>query len=274
MIVSGRGPAFLLAATLLALAGGAPSVASSAGDPVALTIDRAASHAIDTSDKKTVARAWRTRWQPNLTTRSGWTGSVRGCKAGKSSPKARAATLESINFARAMTGLDPVELDAKLSRVAQKAALIMAANKALSHSPQRDWKCWTKAGASAAGRSNLALSSGTLTAGGAVGLYLADPGATNTAAGHRRWILNPAADVFGSGLTQDEQCALRHRPRRRDVQRPGLGRLAQRWVVPRAAGAGWSLVVELGGRRCRLLPREGQCAPRVHAVEGQDPSGR
>ena len=59
----------------------------------------------------------------------------------------------------------------------------------------------SKAGAAAAGRSNLALSLPRMTAGGAVKLYLDDPGGSNTAVGHRRWVLNPAASVFGSGLT-------------------------------------------------------------------------
>ena len=107
-----------------------------------------------------------------------------------------------------MAGLDPVRFSAALSKRAQKAALIMAANRSLSHYPPRSWKCWSKQGADAAGQSNLALSLPRMTAGGAIKLYVDDPGASNTVVGHRRWVLNPAAEVFGSGLTSTSHALL------------------------------------------------------------------
>lgn len=63
---------------------------------------------IDASDRAEVADAWRSRMAPNLDVPSGWSGSVRGCIAGDPSDDAQRATLESINFVRAMAGLDPV----------------------------------------------------------------------------------------------------------------------------------------------------------------------
>ena len=158
-------------------------------------------HAINTGKKGAVAKAWKSRMASQLTVKSGWTGSSKGCRAGKPSRKAQRATLSSINFARALAGLDPVRLQDRLSALAQKAALIMAANRALSHSPPKSWKCWTEKGSAAAGSSNLALSYPTMTAGGSVAQYLTDDGDGNTAAGHRRWILNPEAEKFGNGLT-------------------------------------------------------------------------
>ena len=158
-------------------------------------------HAINTGKKGAVAKAWQSRMARQLNVKSGWTGSVKGCRAGAPSRKAQRATLSSINFARALAGLDAVRLQDRLSARAQKAALIMAANRGLSHDPPKSWKCWTRKGSNAAGRSNLALSYPTMTAGGSVAQYLTDDGDGNTAAGHRRWILNPEAEKFGNGLT-------------------------------------------------------------------------
>lgn len=187
-------------ALALTLAGATPSTGVAARDA-----DRppstAARHAIDTTSKNAVAKAWRSRMQQQLRVKPGWTGSTRPCRAGHPSGKANRATLSSINFARALAGLDRVVLQRTLSSRAQKAALIMAANKSLSHDPPKGWRCWSRAGHHAAGKSNLALSWPRITAGGAVEMYLTDGGSSNTAVGHRRWVLNPDADKFGNGLT-------------------------------------------------------------------------
>ena len=158
-------------------------------------------HAIDTSDRAAVAEAWRTRMKPNLDVPAGWTGSESSCDAGHPSAEAQRATLESVNFARAMAHLDAVTFAGRLNREAQQAALIMAANDALSHDPPRAWKCWTQTGHDAAGHSNLAWTSGRMNAGRSIQLYLDDPGSGNHAAGHRRWVLNPWATTMGNGLT-------------------------------------------------------------------------
>lgn len=158
-------------------------------------------HAIDTYDRAAVAAAWLTRMAPLLDVPSGWTGSERHCDPGHPSDAAQQATLESINFARAMAGLDAVDLSDRLSRQAQQAALIMAANDALSHTPPSTWRCWSTTGAAAAGRSNLAWTSGVMNAGMSVKLYLDDRGDDNRAVGHRRWILDPWTTTMGNGLT-------------------------------------------------------------------------
>ena len=200
----------LLALVLSLLAGAAAPVSRAAAPPgdrpaAERATERVAGaqsrYAINTGKKGAVAKAWKNRMAQQLKVKSGWTGSANGCRAGKPSRKAQRATLSSINFARAMAGLDAVRFADKLSARAQKAALIMAANRALSHDPPKSWKCWTKTGSNAAGSSNLALSYPTMTAGGSVEQYLTDDGDGNTAAGHRRWLLNPEAEKFGNGLT-------------------------------------------------------------------------
>jgi hypothetical protein len=78
----------------------------------------------------------------------------------------------------------------------------MSANRQLSHAPPSSWRCYTSDGGANAGRSNLALSYPSITSSGVVGLYMSDPGGSNFAAGHRRWVLNPFATQMGSGSTK------------------------------------------------------------------------
>jgi hypothetical protein len=157
--------------------------------------------AIDNSSRQHVRRAYNTRFAANLGTPIHWTGSNRRCKAGHMSARAMRATLESVNFVRAMGGLAPVSFRRSLSAKAQKAALIMSANQSLSHDPPPSWRCWTRAGHEAAGHSNLAFSFPEITAGGAIKQYMADGGSNNKAAGHRRWIMYPPTVKMGNGMT-------------------------------------------------------------------------
>jgi uncharacterized protein YkwD len=173
------------------------TVSSHQGAPIA----KAFRGAIDTHDRGAVRRAYNTRLAPNLRTPIRWTGSNRRCRAGHMSARAMRATLESVNFVRAMGGLGPVSFNPRLSAKAQKAALIMSANKSLSHVPPRSWRCWTRAGAEAAGHSNLALSYPRITAGGAIMQYMDDTGSNNKVAGHRRWIMYPPTLKMGNGTT-------------------------------------------------------------------------
>jgi uncharacterized protein YkwD len=167
-------------------------------------VTRTASAAgLDTSNRRAVRTAYRKRLLPGYDVGPGWTGSVRGCRVGTTSQRAQQATLRAVNFMRDLGGLAPVRMSAARSRQALQAALMMQANGALSHAPPRDWRCWTRAGAEAAGRSNLFLWGG----GDAVPVatwiagYMTDPGEGNTAAGHRRWIMYPGLQTIGSGST-------------------------------------------------------------------------
>jgi len=58
------------------------------------------------------------------------------------------------------------------------------------------WTCYTADGAEAAGDSNLALG---VSGWDAITGYIMDPGAGNSAAGHRRWILYPQTQIMGTG---------------------------------------------------------------------------
>ena len=78
---------------------------------------------------------------------------------------------------------------------------MMHANGQLSHNPPQSWECYSSDGASAAGASNIAGTSGFA----AVGLYMQDPGNPQTI-GHRRWILSNSLGNVGLGSTSSYSC--------------------------------------------------------------------
>jgi uncharacterized protein YkwD len=159
------------------------------------------SGAIKVGSRSAVDNAYVTQFAPGLELGTGYTGSDSSCQPGSTSAASRAATLRAANFTRSLGGLAPVRFSPTLNDRAQRTALLMSANQALSHAPPRGWRCWTSVGAANAGRSNIALSYPAITSAGVIELYMRDPGSDNGAVGHRRWLLNPFATTMGTGST-------------------------------------------------------------------------
>ena len=134
--------------------------------------------------------------QADTRVEAGWTGDTATCTAGTESAASRAATLHAVNALRAFAGLGPVTFDEVRSAEALAAALMMKAANSLSHTPDPAWPCYSADGAAAAGNSNLYL--GESGAAAMVG-YVDDDRVPSL--GHRRWLLDPRATVFGSGST-------------------------------------------------------------------------
>ncbi len=156
---------------------------------------------VNTSSKAAVTAAYVNNYLSGVSVGTGWTGSDSTCNTGTSSATSRAATLRAINFARSMAGLAPVVFSSTLNIRSQNTALIMSANKSLSHTPPSYWRCWNSTGATNAGKANLALTYPAVSSAGVVSQYLTDSGSGNRAAGHRRWLLNPFSTTMGSGST-------------------------------------------------------------------------
>lgn len=152
--------------------------------------------------------AYRDVLAPTLSVPIGWTGSTGTCTPGAPSEAAQQATLTALNYLRGLAGLAPVTFDRALSARAQKAALIMHAQGALSHQPPSTWACWSKEGSDAA-QGNLYLG---VTGAEAVVGYIVDPGDRNKAVGHRRWLLRPGTRVMGSGSTSQANAIVVHGP--------------------------------------------------------------
>ncbi|GAB7125737.1 hypothetical protein JCM19000A_02440 [Silvimonas sp. JCM 19000] len=138
---------------------------------------------------------------PLKATAFSWTGSVSSCAPGDTPLSYKNAEVRLLNYYRAMAGLPGnVTLSLEESTQAQAAALMMDANSQLSHSPPTTWTCYSSVGATAAGKSNLAMSSGILNSGiGGIGLYVSDGGVTSL--GHRRWVLYSRLSAVGTGDT-------------------------------------------------------------------------
>ena len=140
---------------------------------------------------------WHDRYLAEADSSVNWTGAIAGCTPGTTSAAFKNGVLARINYFRAVAGVpDGVTLNPSYNSKAQEAALVMSANNNLSHNINAGWTCYSAAAAEAASSSNLAL-------GGygaeAINLYLADFGASNTAVGHRRWLLYPNTQEMGTG---------------------------------------------------------------------------
>ena len=150
----------------------------------------------DPDDRESMRLGWTEVLKPTLQRLPMSTANLTTCEPGAPSDTTQSDTLVALNYFRDLVGVEPVTFSADLSAKAQKAALIMAAQYDLSHAPPESWACWTAAGKAAAGKSNLYLGrSGA----GAITGYMVDPGSGNTAAGHRRWIIDPRQTTMGSG---------------------------------------------------------------------------
>lgn len=122
---------------------------------------------------------------------------VANCRPGVLSEDVRADVLARFNAIRALHRLAPVSYSAADDEQATQAALMMAANGALTHTPPTTWKCHSGDGATGAGTSNLygGLISPWLayyTEDMYLGGWLSET--SNLVAGnvgHRRWMLDP-----------------------------------------------------------------------------------
>lgn len=153
----------------------------------------------DGDPNATVCERW-TADRANLAEGS-WSGSVNGCSAGDMDPAWRARSLAIVNLYRWLAELPPITTDPTRDMQAQACALMMQANNALNHSPPMNWTCYSGAGASGAGNSNIAGTAAVQ----AVDLYMVDYGNESTL-GHRRWILSNSIGPTGIGSTDGYSC--------------------------------------------------------------------
>ncbi len=156
---------------------------------------------VNVRDRAAVASFYQKEYKKSAGVPNGWSGSEQGCRAGENSPAYDEATLNRVNYYRAMAGL-PADISLKpiFNESALKAALMMSANNSLNHNPPAAWKCYSAEGKKGAGHSNLSLGAAGPDA---IDLYMFDPGSNNSEVGHRTWILTPGLAVIGTGSTRD-----------------------------------------------------------------------
>ena len=151
---------------------------------------------LDTWDRSVVLGHYRQEFERE---EPGWvyTGDVDECVAGTTSQDFRDSVLRRVNWYRRMAGLATVAEDPALTATAQRKALIMLAQGALSHTPSPDWACYTDIDYPG---ENIGL--------GAAGVrgvdgYMQDSGDSNQAVGHRLQILSPLVVGIGTGNVRD-----------------------------------------------------------------------
>lgn len=155
---------------------------------------------VDATDRERVANLYRQYYLPGNNVDPGWTGSLDGGDPGTLSEAYRTATLQRINYYRAMCGLTSnLAFGAAEDGKCQQAALMMAAQGDISHTPPPSWKFYTADAAQACANSNIRLDSVGDEGPGAVDRFIADDEANNTDVGHRRWFLYPDEGEMGSG---------------------------------------------------------------------------
>jgi uncharacterized protein YkwD len=131
-----------------------------------------------------------------------WNGSVSSCDPGKLSADILHRAENRINYFRMATGLKPITLSDEFNKKAQLTALMMTANNQISHTPAKNWKCYTDSGSDGAKNSNLGISDfenfpdmSFITG------FILDYGHINNNIGHRKWMLNSKAELMGYGAT-------------------------------------------------------------------------
>ena len=184
-----------------------------------------------------------------------WNGNVAAGNAGSLGAGYLAAIVARVNDYRWMAGLPGgVTLDPTENAEAQQAALMMAANDQLNHSPPSTWLDYTAAGADAAAHSDLDLGVSGVAA---IDLYMTDPGSSNTFVGHRRWMsIPPDANDGRRRHPRGIQRALCRSATGRARTFSNRRRLAARWF--RAGAARSTAMVASVRRRCRLLESDGR----------------
>lgn len=128
--------------------------------------------------------------------------SVQPYALGKLSSKSLTYALNALNQMRYIAGIgDHVELNDSYNELTQAAALVNAANDALSHYPAKPEgmdDALYNLGSSGASSSNIAMGTDSLVY--SVRLWMDDSDSSNIdALGHRRWALNPTMTKTGFG---------------------------------------------------------------------------
>lgn len=152
---------------------------------------------VDVGNRQQVQAFFNSIYTASENTPLTFTGNIASCSPGTTNALFKNAVRLRINWFREMAGVnDTIAFNPSFSSSAQDAALIMAANGLLTHTPASSLTCYTSTGEDGAGSSNLAL--GTLGWDSITG-YMEDSGSNNAAVGHRRWLLHPPIEQMGTG---------------------------------------------------------------------------
>ncbi len=176
-------------------------VGASFGGPSSARGQQASVPAVNPADRAGVLALYRDYYLSSEGIAPLWTGNVAVGAPGTVNHAYQLATLRRINYFRAMSGLPGnVGFDLAASAKCQQAALMMAAERNVSHHPSPFWRWYTPAAAEAAAHSDLSLDTRNDEGPAAIDRYIADDGPANAFVGHRRWLLYTGTTGLGLGI--------------------------------------------------------------------------
>lgn len=132
-----------------------------------------------------------------------WSGDASSCSPGDFDAGAAERALRLINLHRWLADVPPVVHIQAWRPAAQECALLAHANGQLSHTPPRDWTCWTDLADHASSVSLIANRSAPQ----AINAFIEDPGNEETMV-HRRWLLSEEIWRVGLGSTDRYACVV------------------------------------------------------------------
>lgn len=176
--------ATLLSLTLAACGGGGGDTTTTSTDTSTTTLPSSSDGTSTSTISSTVDPGVLYVREPN----------VANCDAGELNPAERDKVLARLNEIRALHGLPAVAYEPNDNVYVTAAALIIAANEQLSHTPATTANCWSNDGYTGSEKSNLHIymSSSSTTresSEASVDGFLIDDNVSSL--GHRRWLLDP-----------------------------------------------------------------------------------
>lgn len=156
--------------------------------------------ACDATNRAQVVSLYQNHYLPSVNLDPGWTGNLATGDAGTLNDTFRQGILRRINYFRSMVGVSSgITFDTEKSAWCQQAALMMAAEQNISHTPPSNWPFYTAAAATACGSSNIRLDWQGDEGAAAIDRFIADDESNNTYVGHRRWLIYAGESVMASG---------------------------------------------------------------------------
>jgi hypothetical protein len=147
-----------------------------------------------------VCRRWRCDGRDALAP-ARWNGDLSRCKAGDLDTDAAERAVRLVNLHRFIADVAPVRSEPAWTAAAQECALVAHANTKLSHTPPREWRCWSDVAALTSSSSLIANRS----APPSIAAFIEDPGNESTMV-HRRWLLAEELAFIGLGSTDRYAC--------------------------------------------------------------------
>ncbi|MGI6393449.1 MAG: CAP domain-containing protein [bacterium] len=127
------------------------------------------------------------------------------CDPGDLNDKEKSAVLKRLNYIRSLHGLPPVVYKSEDDYLTAECALVISANKKLSHTPESNWKCYSQDALEGCNKSNIFIQWGTnalsLPSTSIVDAFMTDENVETL--GHRRWFIDPWLAHISFGRVDD-----------------------------------------------------------------------